>query len=338
MNLDARLFDRARGTRRPLIAAIACGTAGGVLLVAQAWLLAQAVAGLFLGGQTLSDVAPLLWAALALLGGRALATYAGGVVAARAAGRAKHALRTQLFEHLLALGPVGMAGERSGELTAALMEGVEALDAYFRQYLPRLALAALVPLAILLIVFPIDLLTGVVLLVTAPLIPVFMALIGSLAGAVSRRQWKTLGRLSAHFLDVLQGLPTLRMFGRGKDQAAGIALTSERFRAATMGVLRVAFLSALALELIGTISTAVVAVEIGVRLLYARITFEQAIFVLILAPEFYLPMRALGMSFHAATSGVAAAGRIFDLLAMRADTIPHPHQWGGAPAERAGSG
>ncbi|MBI4730691.1 MAG: thiol reductant ABC exporter subunit CydD [Chloroflexi bacterium] len=207
--------------------------------------------------------------------------------------------------------------ERTGELTAAAIEGVEALDAYFSQYLPQLVLTALVPLSILLFVFPLDPLSGIVLLVTAPLIPVFMILIGKGAEAVTRRQFETLSRLSAHFLDSLQGLTTLKIFGQSRAYARSIAETSDRFRDVTLGVLRVTFLSALALELIATISTAVVAVEVGLRLLYGHLPFDKALFLLILAPEFYIPLRMLGLRFHAGMAGTTAAKRIYEILDLK---------------------
>lgn len=320
MKLDSRLLAEIKPDRRALIGATALGALAGALLVAQAWLLARIIDTAFMHHTPLADLVTPLGLTLVIVLLRGLALAGSARLAGQAAESVKHRLRLKLFSHLTALGPAYTAGERTGELTTTLNEGIEALDAYVRQYLPRLALAALVPLAILLTIFPLDLLSGVVLLLTAPLIPVFMILIGQAAGAVSRRQWQTLSRLGAHFLDVVQGLPTLKLLGMSQAQSAGIRTASERFRAATMQVLRVAFLSAFALEMIGTISTAVVAVEIAVRLLDVRLTFFHALFVLILAPEFYLPMRALGMSFHAATSGVSAAERIFEVLGKS----PHP--------------
>jgi ATP-binding cassette subfamily C protein CydD len=174
-----------------------------------------------------------------------------------------------------------------------------------------------VPVTFLVLVFPLDAISGLVLLLTAPIIPVFMLLIGSLADAMARQQWQSLSRMSAHFLDVLQGLTTLKLFGRARDQAQVIAQISDRFRETTLGVLRVAFLSALVQEMVATLSTAIVAVEIGLRLLYGRLSFEQALFVLILAPEFYLPLRLLGTRFHASVSGLTAARRIFEVLESR---------------------
>jgi ATP-binding cassette subfamily C protein CydD len=220
----------------------------------------------------------------------------------------------------MALGPAYTRGERSGELANTAVEGIEALDAYFRQYLPQLALAALVPLTVLIFVFPLDWVSGLVMLLTAPLIPVFMILIGSLAESLTRRQWTSLSRMSAHFLDVLQGLATLKLFGRSREQYRIIAQISDEFRETTMGVLRVTFLSALVLELVATISTAVVAVQIGLRLLYGQLAFQQGFFVLLLAPEFYLPLRLLGTRFHAGMQGVAAAQRIFEVLETPAAT------------------
>jgi ATP-binding cassette subfamily C protein CydD len=161
-----------------------------------------------------------------------------------------------------------------------------------------------------------------VLLLTAPLIPIFMVLIGNAADALTRRQWTSLSRMSAHFLDVLQGLATLRLFGRSREQLRTIAAISDQFRQATMGVLRVAFLSALVLEMVSTISTAVVAVQIGLRLLYGHLSFDQGFFVLLLAPEFYLPLRMLGTRFHAGMAGVAAAQRIFEVLEVPALVPP----------------
>ena len=256
---------------------------------------------------------PLLLALLTLSLLRAGLTWGSQVTAQRVAGQVKNNLRERLTAHLLALGPAYTHGERSGELANTAVAGVEALDAYFSQYLPQLATAALVPLTILLFVFPLDFISGLVLLLTAPLIPIFMVLIGNLADRMTQRQWVSLSRMSAHFLDVLQGLTTLKILGRSREQTETIARISYRFGQTTLGVLRVAFLSALVLELVATLSTAIVAVEIGLRLLYGRLLFENALFILILAPEFYIPLRLLGTRFHAGMSGLAAGIRLEDL-------------------------
>ena len=312
--LDKRLLQQARTVRMALALTVGAGLAAGLLAVLQAGLLARVVNGVFLEGRDLGGVWSWLLAMLGVIFLRALLAWVSEAAAFHAAARVKHDLRRRLLEHLLDLGPVYVRGERTGELVNVLVEGVEAVEAYFARYLPQLALAALVPLAVLGFVFPLDLATGLLLLFTAPLIPFFMYLIGGWAQNLTRRQWESLSRMSAHFLDVLQGLTTLKIFGRSRDQVAVIARVSDRFRRTTMGVLRVAFLSALVLEFTATISTALVAVTVGLRLVYARIPFEQALFLLLLAPEFYLPLRLLGSAFHAGMAGVSAAGRIFALL------------------------
>ncbi len=313
-----------------LAAALGLGLVAGICTAFQARYLSGAINRVFLNGRDLAGVAPLLLGLLLAGVGRALALWGSEAASGHAAVQVKHDVRARLLAHIQALGPVYVRGERTGELVNTAVEGVEALDAYYSQYLPQLAVAALVPLAFLLLVFPLDPLSGLVLLLTAPLIPLFMALIGGLADRATRQQWATLSRLSAHFLDVLQGLTTLKVFNRSRAQIETIALISEDFRETTMGVLRVTFLSALILEMVATLSTAVVAVEIGVRLLYGRMAFEQALFVLILAPEFYLPLRLLGQRFHAGVAGLAAARRIYEVLdtpvaqAIKVEAAPRP--------------
>ncbi len=317
MKLDRRLLREAWAERAGLALTVGLGLLAGIVVVVQARLLSRTISQAFLAGSTLRQVQPLLIGLLILAAVRAGLTWGSELAANRIAVRVKAHLRERLAAHLLALGPAYLHGERSGELANTATEGIEALDAYFRHYLPQLALAALVPLTVLLFVFPLDWLSGLVLLLTAPLIPAFMALIGSAADALTRRQWTSLSRMSAHFFDVLQGLTTLKLLGRSREQVQAIAQISNRFREATMGVLRVTFLSALVLEMVGTIGTAVVAVQIGLRLLYGHLPFEHALFALILAPEFYLPLRTLGARFHAGMAGVAAAQRIFAIYDLR---------------------
>jgi ATP-binding cassette subfamily C protein CydD len=287
----------------------------------------------FLHNATLQDVQGWLVGMLLLALLRFGVLWGNEIAAQHVTGAIKSSLRERLFRQLFALGPFYAAGERSGELVSTLTEGVEALDAYFRQYLPQLFLMLLIPLVMLVVVFPLDVFSGAVLLVTAPLLPVFMILIGQWAGTVSRSQFQTMSFLSAHFLDVMQGLTTLKLFNRSLAQTRTIAHLSDDFRVATMHVLRVAFLSALALELLTTLSVAIIAVEIGLRLLYHKITFEQAFFVLVLAPEFYQPIRNFGASFHASASGLSAAQRIFEILdsspvaAVTQEGTPEKIEW-----------
>jgi ATP-binding cassette subfamily C protein CydCD len=312
--MHRRLLTLARDSRFSLILTVLSGILAGLLTIWQALLLSSTVNGVFLEGQSLAQVTGWLRIILALIAARGLLAWVNEVSANSVAVRVKTDLRERLFAHIQALGPAYTRGERTGDLTTAVVEGIEALDAYFSQYLPQLVITALVPLSILIFVFPIDLLSGIILLVTAPLIPFFMVLIGRGAEIVTNRQYETLSRLSAHFLDSLQGLTTLKVFGQSKAHAQSIAKVSDQFRDRTMAVLRITFLSALALELLATLSTAVIAVEIGLRLLYAKMEFHEAFFLLILAPEFYLPLRMLGARFHAGMAGTSAARRIFEIL------------------------
>lgn len=312
--INPHLMKQAKSSRLAIVLTIALGFLAGMFTVIQARTLSQVINGVFLDDSTLQKSAPLLGLLLIIFLGRAITLWAGEISAKRVALRVKTSLRKKLYAHIQNLGPLYSRAERTGELVNTATEGIEALDAYFSEYLPQLALAALVPITFLFFVFPLDRLSGLVLLLTAPLIPIFMVLIGDRADAITKRQWRTLSRMSAHFLDILQGLTTLKLFGRSRAQIGVIRLVSERFRERTMHVLQVAFLSALVLELVATLSTAVVAVEIGLRLLYGRLAFEQALFVLLLAPEFFLPLRLLGTRFHAGVAGVTAATRIFDVL------------------------
>lgn len=316
--MHRRLLSLTRDTRSALALTILSGFFAGLLTIWQAWLLSSTIKQVFLDGQTLYEVSKLLQLILIAIGGRALLTWLNEISANAVAVRIKTDLRNRLFEHILKLGPAYARGQRTGELTAAAVQGIEALDAYFSQYLPQLVITTLVPLSILVFVFPIDLLSGIVFIITAPLIPFFMIMIGKGAEIVTKKQYETLRLLSAHFLDSLQGLTTLKLFGQSRAQTRTIEIVSNKFRDTTLSVLRITFLSALALELLATLSTAIIAVEIGFRLLYDRMEFLPALFLLVLAPEFYMPLRALGARFHAGMSGTTAAKRIYEIL----DTVP----------------
>ncbi len=323
MSLARRLLAAAGGARQPLSLAVGAGLLAGLATVWQAQLLARVVAGAFLGRQGLADLrAPLALLLLALVVRSAL-VWLKETNASAAAARALSQLRLRYLAALVELGPAHVVGERTGALANAAVEGVESLGPFFSQFLPSLALAVLVPLAILVCVAAVDPLSALVFALTAPLIPLFTWLVGKTTDSLSKRQWQTLSRLSADFLDAVQGLPTLKVFNRSHERAARLETTGERFRRATMGVLRVAFLSALSQELLATVSTAIVAVEVGLRTLYGGLGFEQAFFVLVLAPEFYQPLRALGASFHASAPGLAAAAEI---LAMLEGASPSPSQ------------
>jgi len=312
--MHRRLIALARGTGPLFLFAVGTLWASALLTILQAVLLSRVVDGAFLRGHNLSQEWPRLWLLLGVILAR---SAVGGLheIGARAiAVRVKSDLRRRLFAHIQALGPLYVRGQRAGELTAAAVEGVEALDPYFSQFLPQVLVTALVPLTILLFVFPQDWPSGAVMLLTVPMIPLFMVLIGKGAEVATRRQYRMLGQLSAQLLDTLYGLTTLKLLGQSREHARTVARVSDQYRRATLSVLRFTFLSAFALELLATISTAIIAVEVGLRLLYGRLTFPAAFFVLILAPEFYIPFRMLGLRFHAGMSGVSAAERIFAIL------------------------
>ena len=314
MHLDRRIFGLALQYRVSLIGSVALGWLGGVVTVVQAWLLAHIIARAFIGGADRAAVAPHLGWLLAAIAMRSVLSWAADAAAAHAAAGIKHEIRCRVFASLMDQGPVAAGRRRTGELITLLTDGVEALDAYIASYLPQLVLAGVIPLTVAGVVLSRDLLSGVVLVLTAPLIPLFMYLIGRLADARSRRQWLDMARLSAFFFDTIQGLTTLKVLGRSRRQIEAVGRVSEAFRSSSMEVLRIAFLSALVLELVATLSVAVVAVEIGLRLLGGRLGFESAFFVLLLAPEFYLPMRRLGAAFHAGIAGVTASARLFEII------------------------
>ncbi len=314
MNFHPRLFRQARAYGLLFTSTVITSFLVGGLSVLQSFQLSRVIAGVFIDHRTLMDVTSILRVILGLVLLRVLFTIISEILAGTMAVKIKNQLRSDLLAKIDRLGPEFLKSEQTGELTTTALQGVDALDAYFSQYLPQVLVAVMLPLTILAVVFPLDLLTGIVFILTAPLIPVFMMLIGWAAEAVTRRQWQALTRLGSYFLDTLQGIATLKMLGRSRDRAVEVRNASEHYRQTTLTVLKVTFISALALELIATISTAVVAVEIGLRLLYGRIAFQQAFFILLIAPDFYLPLRNLSARYHAGMTGVTAAQRIFDLL------------------------
>ncbi len=294
--------------------AVILGSVGGFLVIAQAWLLAQVVNAVIFQDAQLAQVIPWLWAMLGIIVLRALVVYASEQVAFNATTRIKHNLRQQLYHKIQRLGPLYLSDERSGEIATTLTDGVEALENYYARYLPAMSLAAWIPLSILAFVLPIDWKSALVFVVTAPLIPLFMVFIGRGAEKLNQQQWRKLTRLGGHFLDVIQGLSTLRLFNASRREAKVIERVSEDYRQSTMKVLRLAFLSSLALEFLATVSIALVAVTVGFRLLYGEMDFLYGFFVLLLAPEFYLPLRSLGTHYHARMEAIGASEKIVQIL------------------------
>jgi thiol reductant ABC exporter CydD subunit len=312
--IDPRLLRYAHSTRRYLVLTVVLGGCTAFLVVAQAWLLATAVSGAFIDHKGVAQLkVPVALLFLAVLG-RALVGWLSERSADRASARAKSELRQALVERVARLGPSGLDRQRSGGLTVLATSGIDALDAYFARYLPQVFLAVIVPVTVIVVALGADWISAVIIAVTVPLIPLFMALVGQTTREKMGRQARHLQRLAGHFLDVVAGLPTLKVFGRAKAQAQAIADMTDQYRLATMDTLKVAFLSSLILELLATISVALVAVAVGLRLLGGHLGFSTALFVLILAPEAYLPLRLLGTNFHASAEGMKAADDVFGVL------------------------
>jgi ATP-binding cassette, subfamily C, bacterial CydD len=312
--LHRRLLRSSRAARWHLAAAVALGIATAAAVVAQALLLARVIAGAFIDGESLADVrAPLIALACVSLA-RGVLAWGYEMAGHLGAARVISAMRVGLVEHALRARPAALQGARSGELATAAVQGVDALEAYFGRYVPQLALSLLVPVAILAVVVPLDLTSAVIMAVTLPLIPLFMILVGRAAQASARSRFGALQSLGGRFLDVVRGLPTLRAHGRAEAQSEALAQTGDRFRRETMATLRVAFLSALVLELAATLAVALVAVTIGVRLAGGGMELQVGLAVLILAPELYAPLRQLGVQFHASADGLAAAERVHEVL------------------------
>jgi thiol reductant ABC exporter CydD subunit len=308
---DPRLARYTRATRGYLAACVVLGVATAALVVAQATLLAHAIATAFDGGGLVAGTVVTL---AAVVVARALVVWVADLTAQRSSAAVKAQLRGRFLDHLTRLGPDRTGDRPTGETVTLLTRGLDALDPYFARYLPQLVLAAVVPAVVVARIVPADLVAAVTIIVTLPLIPVFMALVGLTTERLNRRRLGMLTQLGHHFLDVVAGLPTLTVFGRAKAQAASIRQVTGEFRRTTLRTLRLAFLSSLVLELLATLSVALVAVGIGLRLVDGRLTLETALLVLILAPEAYLPLRQLGAQYHASTEGLAVAGRVFALL------------------------
>jgi ATP-binding cassette subfamily C protein CydD len=323
-SLEAWLRGFTARVRIPLTATIITGAIGGLLMVLQAWLLARIIDGVIIEHQALHQVWPLLIDLLATFIARAIITSLTDIIGFEAAARVKRDIRGLAYAHLTALGPAWSRHERSGDLATTLIDGIEALDQYYASYLPQMALAVFIPLAILVFVFPAYWIAGIIMVITAPLIPLFMIIVGKGAERLNQRQWRKLARMSAYFFDAIEGLTTLKLFGASRAEAQMIADVSDDFRLTTMAVLRVAFLSSLVLEFFATISIAMVAVYIGFALYYRELHFLPGFFVLLLAPEFYRPLRNMGSSYHARMEAIGAAEQIVRLLATEAPTPAAP--------------
>lgn len=324
LTIEKRLRPLVPGMRRSLVFQVALSVCSGLLIVGQSYFLAQIITQVFVERQAPAQVFPLLGLLLSVIVGRAFLPWCTEFLTSRLAVRAKTLVRKQLLDHLLRAGPLHEADERSGELAHVLSAGVEALDAYLTQVLPQIYATLAIPLIILLAVGFTDPVSGLILLATLPVLPAFMILIGKQSERATQRRWHELGQMSAHFLEMVQGSSTLHLFGQRGIQRQVVQRKAERFGRLSMQVLRIAFLSALAMEMGATLSMALVAVEVGIRLLSGQIPFALAFLVLILTPEFYQPLRALGPQFHASMESAASARRIFALLDEPCPTPSEP--------------
>jgi thiol reductant ABC exporter CydD subunit len=311
--IDQRLLSRARPARNLLAADAAIGLAAALLVLVQAVLLARVGARAFHGASVRAVRGDLVLLGVVFAARGALA-WAFEVAGRRAAGQVLSQLRLELVEQRLRSRPAALDGAASGELATLAVAGVDGLEAAFARYLPQVVLAAVVPVAVLTLVATLDPISAGVLLLTLPLVPVFMWLIGRYTARRAQERWQALAALAGHFLDVVQGLPTLRAFGRGKAQADRIEQVGDDYRRATMGTLRVAFLSGAVLELAATLGVALVAVTVGVRLAGGSVGLTTALTVLVLAPELYQPLRNLAAQYHASADGLAVTDRLLDLL------------------------
>ncbi|MFF8403138.1 thiol reductant ABC exporter subunit CydD [Streptomyces sp. NPDC015684] len=312
--IDPRLLRHARATRLFLAAVVALGAVGAGLVIAQAMLIADIVVGAFQHTQSVAELRTPLLLLAAVAVGRSVVAWLTELAAHRAAAAVKSELRGRLLDRAAVLGPGWLSGQRTGSLVTLATRGVDALDDYFSRYLPQLGLAVVVPVAVLARIVTEDWVSAAIIVGTLPLIPLFMMLIGWATQSRMDRQWRLLSRLSGHFLDVVAGLPTLKVFGRAKAQAESIRRITGEYRQATLRTLRIAFLSSFALELLATLSVALVAVTIGMRLVHGDMDLYVGLVILVLAPEAYLPLRQVGAQYHAAAEGLAAAEEIFTVL------------------------
>ncbi|MET0480366.1 MAG: thiol reductant ABC exporter subunit CydD [Mycetocola sp.] len=311
--LDPRLLRYAVSARWLLLSGAAIGVATTACILAFAWLLTACISGA-VEGRPLRELLPQVGALVAVAGIRAVLVYGQDFVAARGAAKVKSELRLGVLDAVRRLGPSWLDGQSSARVATLLGRGMDALDDYFSKYLPQLILTVIVTPVIVIVILMQDWVSAIFIVVTLPLIPIFMILIGLATQVVQRRQWAVLGDLSSGFVDTLGGLATLKIFGRERRQIDRMRSITREYRTQTMRVLRVSFLSSFALELAASLSVALVAVSIGLRLVDGSMALSVGLFVLLLAPEAFLPLRQVGANFHAAAEGVAAAEDAFAIL------------------------
>ena len=308
--------------RRWIGLSIGLGMGQGILMVMQAWLLATLLHGFIIEGTTPEQSIPLFIALLLVTLTKAALAYGREVASFKAGSAVRQAIRELVLTRLARLGPAYIQRRPAGSWASLLLEQIEDMQEFFSRYLPQMAIAVFIPLVILVAVFPVNWAAGIILLGTAPLIPLFMILVGVGAADANRRNFQSLARLSGHFLDRLKGLRTLQLFMRTQAEGEAIRDASEDFRERTMEVLRLAFLSTAVLEFFAAIAVALVAVYFGFSYIDhlnfgnygVKVTLFTGLFVLFLAPEFYAPLRELGAHYHAKAQAIGAAEQLLEFL------------------------
>jgi ATP-binding cassette subfamily C protein CydD len=308
--VDPRLLRYAAAARGFLLASAAIGVCQTAVTIAFAWLLTEAVVGAIAGRDVTVTLLWLLGTALL----RGLLIAASDAAGTQAAARTGMQLRAALVAAVGRLGPGWLAQRNQTQIAVTAGHGLEALDAYFARYIPQLVLTVIATPVLVAVMWWQDWPSGLTAVITLPLIPLFLILIGIATRTVQKKQWQTLQHLAARFADTVQGLSTLRLFGRDRRAADRIEVTADEYRRETMKVLRFSFLSGFAMELLSSLAVALIAVAVGFRLLSGDLSLEVGLFVLLLAPEAFLPIRQVGVQFHAAAEGVAATEDVFDVL------------------------
>ena len=318
---QSRLFRDALHQRGFILAIFFVSVLSGLVILAQMYSLSILIDAAFLQEWIPNAMQPWILILVAAILVRALLVWIRTWLGMRLAVVLKTEYRKKILRKLHRLGPVRLRQEKTGDLISLQLNGVERLDDFFAQYVPAAIQVATIPVVIFGFVMWVDWPTGLVFLITGPLIPIFMYLIGTKAGDKIHEQWNSLRRMNAHFLDTIQGMDTLKLFGREKYAGRSINNVSRLFRVTTMRVLKIAFLSGMVLELAASVSTAVVAVEVGVRLIEGMMIFQTGMFVLLLAPEFYLPFRTFGAAHHAGMEGAESGAQLFDLLDRKEHSV-----------------
>ena len=308
---DKRLFKELKIIKLYWVKVTVTNFVAVTLTILQAFFLSSIINDIFINKKDIGSITKSVLILILIVVLRAVIGFGLELYNRRTSIKIKANLRNNLINAFIKKGPIRLKNDKPGEIITLVQDGVEGMDGYFSEFIPQMILASICVPVIFIVAVSKDWISGLIMIVTIPLIPIFMMLIGMMADKLNKKQWKALQSMGGHFLDVLRGLPTLKLFGRSKRQAEIVGQISEDYRKATLEVLKVAFLSALVLELVATLSTALISVSLGVRLLYSMINFKTAFFVLLLTPDYYQSMRSLGAKFHSAMSSISIADEVY---------------------------